>query len=61
MFPEIRLRRLRLDQNIRDVLSEFSIRTEKLIMPVFLDETHKGKNQIPGMPDIFRHDFDSAK
>ena len=61
MFPEIRLRRLRLDQNIRDVLSEFSIRTEKLIMPVFLDETHKGKNQIPGMPNIFRHDFDSAK
>jgi porphobilinogen synthase len=61
MFPDVRLRRLRLDQNFRDVLREFSIRKEKLIMPVFLDETHQGKTPIPGMPDIFRHDFDSAK
>ncbi len=53
------MRRGRSSQLIRDMLSEFSINTKKLVMPIFLDESLNGKREIPSMPGIFRYDLKS--
>ncbi|KPV46189.1 MULTISPECIES: porphobilinogen synthase [Acidiplasma] len=55
MYPIIRMRRYRKDSNIRSLFKESEIRPEKLIMPVFVDETEKDKKEIPSMPDIYRY------
>ena len=39
MFPVERMRRYRLNSNLRDIFSETTINSDKLIMPVFVDET----------------------
>ncbi|SMD31033.1 porphobilinogen synthase [Picrophilus oshimae] len=59
MFPVTRMRRYRLNENIRDIFKETVIRTEKLIMPVFVDETEKDKREIDSMPGIYRYSLDS--
>ncbi len=60
MFPDLRLRRLRKTSSLRDVFSERSLDTSKLIMPVFVEEGLDGKREIPSMPGIYRHSVDSA-
>lgn len=59
MFPALRMRRLRKNQNIRDFFSETGIRYEKLIMPVFVEEDLAERMEIHSMPGIFRHSLDS--
>lgn len=60
MFPTSRMRRLRISQNIRDIVSETSISTDRMIMPVFLEEGLTGKREIKSMPGIYRHSIESA-
>ncbi|MGC8608387.1 MAG: porphobilinogen synthase [Thermoplasmata archaeon] len=55
MFPNIRMRRYRKDKNMRDFISETSIRPEKLVMPIFVDENLKAKQEIKSMPGIYRY------
>jgi porphobilinogen synthase len=55
MFPVERLRRYRLNGNIRNIFAETSINPDKLIMPVFVDETEKSKTEIKSMPGIYRY------
>jgi porphobilinogen synthase len=55
MFPVERLRRYRLNGNIRNMFRETSINPDKLIMPVFVDETEKSKTAIKSMPGIYRY------
>ena len=55
MFPVERMRRYRLNSNIRDIFTETSINSDKLIMPVFVDETAKSKTAIKSMPGIYRY------
>lgn len=50
MFPVTRLRRLRRSQQIRDLLSETSIDTGKMMMPVFVDETTDRSVEVSSMP-----------
>ncbi len=54
-YPTLRLRRLRKSKEIREILSENSIRLEKLIMPIFIDANIKNKQEIKSMPGIFRY------
>jgi porphobilinogen synthase len=61
MFPTVRLRRTRRDERIRDIFSEVSIDREKMVMPIFIDETISGKREISNMPGIYRFSFDSFK
>ncbi len=61
MFPVTRMRRYRLNENIRDIFKETIIRSDKLIMPVFVDETEKSRKEIPSMPGIYRYSLDSYK
>jgi len=53
------LRRLRLNGNIRDMVREHYVRKEDLIMPVFIKEGLKNKNEIKSMPGIYQFGEDS--
>ncbi len=55
MFPVTRPRRLRISQEMRDLVSESNIQAGKLIMPVFVDENASSPKPIPSMPGIFRY------
>ena len=51
-FPTIRLRRLRKNQSIRDLLQEIRLSTKDLIYPIFIQENLK--SQITSIPEINR-------
>jgi len=61
MFPTVRLRRTRKNQNIRDIFSETSIDPGKMVMPIFIDETIEGKREIRSMPGIYSFSFEAFK
>ncbi len=48
------LRRLRLNSNIRDLIRENYVTKNDLIMPVFIKEGLKGKNEIKSMPGVYQ-------
>ena len=48
------LRRLRLNSNIRDLVRENYVTKNDLIMPIFIKEGLKGKNEIKSMPGIYQ-------
>lgn len=54
MFPIDRMRRLRKNDSMRDLVSETLISKQKLIMPVFVDENIKEPKKIDTMPGILR-------
>ncbi len=60
MFPVERMRRLRTSQELRDLVSETTINLNKLVMPVFVDETLKNPQEIRSMPGIYSYDPDSV-
>ncbi len=47
------MRRLRRE-NLRSLFRESRLRIEDLIVPIFVDETAKGKREIPSMPGYYR-------
>ena len=53
-FPETRLRRLRINQKMRDLVQEVSISPKDLICPVFVEEGIEAKKQINSMPAMER-------
>ena len=53
-FPETRLRRLRTNQKMRDLVQEVSISPKDLICPVFVEEGIEAKKQINSMPAMER-------
>ncbi|MEM0155116.1 MAG: porphobilinogen synthase [Thermoplasmataceae archaeon] len=61
MFPVTRMRRTRRNEQIRDLFSEVSVDRNRMVMPVFIDETINGKEPISSMPGIFRYSYDSYK
>ncbi len=54
-----RHRRLRTSAAMRDLVRETHLNKDDLIMPVFVDATIKGKEEIPSMPGIYRYSLDS--
>lgn len=56
---KLRPRRLRLNNSIRDLVAENSIKKSDLIYPVFIRDKTKEKETIKSMPNIFRHNTDS--
>jgi len=52
-------RRLRLNDNLRDLVRENSVSINDLIMPIFIKEGLKGKNEVSSMPGIFQFGEDS--
>lgn len=54
-FPNTRLRRLRSNSNILDLVSERRLSSDDLIQPVFIKEDIDGTEEIESMPGILRH------
>ena len=58
LFPRVRPRRLRLNQTIRNLVSETNINKSKLIQPLFVSDTLKQKEEIVTMPDQYLYSKD---
>jgi len=58
-FPTTRLRRNRMKEFSRRLISENNLTVDNLIWPLFVCEGEKIKDPIKSMPDVFRHSIDS--
>ncbi len=59
-FPNTRLRRLRRNSNIIDLISENTLSKNDLIQPIFLKENLNGREPIESMPEINRYGLDES-
>lgn len=59
-FPATRLRRLRTDSFIRDLVQETQLQKKDLIYPIFVIEGDNIRESIPSMPDIYRLSIDKV-
>ena len=59
-FPNTRLRRLRKNSNIIDLVSENTLSKNDLIQPIFLKENLNGQEPIESMPEINRYGLDES-
>ena len=59
-FPNTRLRRLRKNLNLIDLVSETNLTSKDLIQPIFIKENFNEKEQIQSMPGVFRFGIDQA-
>ena len=59
-FPNTRLRRLRKNSNIIDLVSENTLSKNDLIQPIFLKENLNGREPIESMPEINRYGLDES-
>ena len=53
-YPSTRLRRLRKNLNLIELVSETNLTSKDLIQPIFIKENFEGKEQIESMPGMFR-------
>ena len=58
-YPLSRLRRLRSNQSIRDLVAENKLSIDDLIQPIFVKESIKEKEEIESLVGIFRHSENS--
>ena len=58
-FPTTRLRRNRMKEFSRRLISENKLTVDNLIWPLFVCEGEKVKDPIKSMPDVFRYSIDS--
>ena len=59
-FPNTRLRRLRKNPNLIDLVSETNLTSKDLIQPIFIKENFNEKEQIESMPGVCRFGIDQA-
>lgn len=57
-FPEKRLRRLRQNQNLRDMLSSTILRVDDFIYPMFIVYGQNKEIEIKSMPGVFQYSLD---
>ena len=53
-YPSTRLRRLRKNLNLIELVSETNLTSKDFIQPIFIKENFEGKEEIESMPGIFR-------
>jgi len=53
-FPSKRLRRLRVNENIRNLVQEVRLSVNDLVCPIFVEEGLEKKKPVDSMPDIVR-------
>ena len=58
IFPKMRLRRLRKNEAIRDLLQETHLSIKDLVVPLFVQEGINKNMEIESMPGIFRFPLD---
>ena len=54
-YPLTRLRRLRSNKSIRDLVAENKLSIDDLIQPIFVKESLNEKEEIESLVGIFRH------
>ena len=59
-FPNTRLRRLRRNSNLIDLVAETNLSSQDLIQPLFIKENFNGIESIETMPGINRFGIDEA-
>ena len=59
-FPNTRLRRLRRNSNLIDLVAETNLSSQDLIQPIFIKENFNGIESIESMPGINRFGIDEA-
>ena len=59
-FPSSRLRRLRSNSTLIDLVSESSLSSNDLIQPLFIKKNLKGHESIDSMPEILRYSNESV-
>ena len=59
-FPSTRLRRLRLNSSIQNLVAETQLMKTDLIQPIFIKEGLKGIEQIESLPGIKRYGSDAV-
>ena len=59
-FPTRRLRRLRANQTMRDILADVRLSVDELIAPLFVREGSGVRNPIESMPGQFQFSVDTA-
>lgn len=61
MYPEVRLRRLRQNQRMRDLVCETRLHPDELVLPVFFDaniDSVKTTDSMPGVPTYPLNGYD---
>ena len=58
-FPTVRLRRLRYEPALRQMIQEFSLSPERLIMPLFVRSGQNIRQPIAAMPGNFQFSIDT--
>lgn len=59
-FPTVRLRRLRKNRTIRDMIAETSLSTDDFVYPIFVIEGKSIKNPVASMPGIYQLSIENA-
>ena len=54
-----RFRRLRINETLRNMVSETSLSTQDFIYPLFVVEGKNIKNEVSSMPGVFQMSLDS--
>ncbi len=57
-FPQLRLRRLRKNENIRRMVRETLLTPDDFIYPIFIVDGENVKEEIPSMPGQYRYSID---
>ena len=60
-YPSTRLRRNRKTEWSRRLVSENSLSTNDLILPIFLTDGKNRKSQISSMPGVYRYSIDQIE
>ncbi len=58
-YPSVRMRRLRENSVLRDMVRETNVTLNDLIMPLFIVENIDQKEEIPSMPGQWRYPLDA--
>lgn len=61
MYPLKRNRRLRVNKSIRNLVKENNITSNDFLVPLFVVEGKGIKEEIPSMPNYFRHSLDTLE
>ncbi len=60
-FPILRLRRLRMKNNLRRMKRETKLSVSDLIYPIFVQDGNNIRQEIPSMPGIYRFSIDRVE
>ena len=61
MYPLRRNRRLRANESIRSLVRENNLSPSDFLVPLFVVEGQGVKQEIPEMPNYFRHSLDKLE